>query len=325
MHYLYKITDNLNNKVYIGQSNKETERWRQHKYLARQDEPIQYIQRAIKKYGVENFTYEVIAMCLTQEDADWTETELIKQYDSQNKEFGYNIAPGGDHSWNAGLPSEQQPMYGKHHTEESRKKISESNIGKEMPPHTDEWKQNMSKIMVGRISPMLGKKQSDFFKQTMSKINTGNTYCLGKKLSDETKSKISIGNLGKTLSEETKIKLSIAHTGKKMSKEAREKMSIAQAGKSKGPMSDKTKRKISSANLGKIKSPLSQETKDKISLSNTGHKVSNETRSKIGTANSIKFLPEQIANIQKGELTLEKLAKMYGVGISTIWRIKRKS
>jgi len=93
MHYLYRITDALNNKIYIGQSNKETERWRQHKYLARQNEPVQYIHRAIKKYGVENFTYEVIAQCLTQEDADETEILLIKQYDSRNKDKGYNVAP----------------------------------------------------------------------------------------------------------------------------------------------------------------------------------------------------------------------------------------
>jgi group I intron endonuclease len=150
MHYLYRITDIVNNKIYIGQSNKKTERWRQHKYFARQDEPIQYIHRAMKKYGVDNFIYEVIATCKTQEDADCLEIELIKQYDSQNKECGYNVARGGDHAWNAGLPKDQQPMYGKLHSEESKRKISESNMGKEMPPHTDEWKENMSKIMTDR-------------------------------------------------------------------------------------------------------------------------------------------------------------------------------
>lgn len=149
MHYLYRIMDTLSGKVYIGQSNKENERWRQHKYFARQEEPIQYIHRAMKKYGIENFIYEIIAMCRTQEDADKTEIEIIKQYDSRNKEYGYNVAPGGDHAWNVGLPSELQPMYGKHHTEESRKKISESNMGK-IAPHTEQWKIDMSKKMTGR-------------------------------------------------------------------------------------------------------------------------------------------------------------------------------
>ena len=114
MHYLYRIANTLNNKVYIGQSNKETERWRQHKYFARNPEITgQYIHRAMAKHGIDNFTYEVIATCQTQENADELEIILIKQYDSCNKEFGYNVAPGGDHVWNAGLPKEQQPMYGK--------------------------------------------------------------------------------------------------------------------------------------------------------------------------------------------------------------------
>src|ERR1017187_925056 len=100
MYYLYKIINMLNNKVYIGQSNKEKERWRQHKYYARQEKPIQYIHRAMAKYGIENFAYEVIAACVTQVDTDEIETQLIKQYDSRNKSYGYNIAPGGNASWN---------------------------------------------------------------------------------------------------------------------------------------------------------------------------------------------------------------------------------
>jgi group I intron endonuclease len=144
MYYLYKITNLLSGKVYIGQSTKETERWRQHKYFARK-KPIQYIHLAMAKYGVDNFTYEVIATCTTQENTDETEATLITQYDSRNKDHGYNIDPGGEFAWNRGLQKEQQPMYGKHHSEESKKKISESNMGKIMPPHTDEWKQDMSK------------------------------------------------------------------------------------------------------------------------------------------------------------------------------------
>lgn len=183
MHFLYKITNTIDNKVYIGQSNKENERWRQHKYFARQDEPIQYVHRAMKKYGIENFSYEVIAMCRTQEDADETEKTLIIQYDSQNKENGYNISRGGDLIWNRGLPKEQQPMYGKHHSEESRKKISKSSTGKEMPPHTDEYKENMSRIMTGRI------------------------------LTDEWKKKIGQAHIGMKHSEESKKKMSLSQKG----------------------------------------------------------------------------------------------------------------
>jgi group I intron endonuclease len=199
MYYLYRITDTLNNKVYIGQSNKENERWRQHKWFARQDEPIQYIHRAMAKYGVENFSYEVIAMCQTQEAADETESLLIQQYDSRNKELGYNVAPGGDHAWNAGLPSEQQPMYGKHHTEESKQKISISNTGVKHPKHTDEWKQKSSQLLTGHPVSI----------ETKLKISASQK---GKsRWTDEQKREMSIKRTGRKVSEETKRKMSEAH------------------------------------------------------------------------------------------------------------------
>ncbi len=52
----------------------------------------------MKKYGVANFVYEVITVCLTQDDANYVETQLIKQYDSCNKEKGYNVEEGGNNS-----------------------------------------------------------------------------------------------------------------------------------------------------------------------------------------------------------------------------------
>ena len=144
MHYAYKITNTLDGKVYIGQSNKELERWRQHKYLARQESPLQYVHRAIKKHGVNNFTYEVIATCRTQEDIDYVEELIISQYDSRNVERGYNVAPGGNHAWNAGLPAQEQPMYGRHHSDESKRKMSEAQLGVPKSPHSEKTKQKMS-------------------------------------------------------------------------------------------------------------------------------------------------------------------------------------
>jgi group I intron endonuclease len=164
MHYIYRIVNVLDGKIYIGQSNKEIERWRQHKYFARQENPIQYVHRAMKKYGVDNFVYEIIAVCKTQEDADYIEELVIKQCDSRNKENGYNIALGGNHAWNAGLPVNEQPMYGKHHTKESKKKISDAQLGVPKPLHTEQTKKKMSES--GR-----GKPKSKEWKQKHSGEN----------------------------------------------------------------------------------------------------------------------------------------------------------
>jgi group I intron endonuclease len=137
MHYLYRITNQLNQKVYIGQSN-NSRRWSQHKYFARNPEKTgQYIHRAMAKYGIENFIYEVIATCLIQDDANITEDILIKQYDSRNKEFGYNLNAGG---------------FNGEHSEETKEKIRQATINQiatqghpaQDNKWTDEQKANLS-------------------------------------------------------------------------------------------------------------------------------------------------------------------------------------
>ncbi len=98
MHYMYKITNNINGKVYIGQTMDISKRWGAHKSFARNDDkPRQYIHHAIAKYGSENFIFEAIATCRNQKDADIIEDQLIQQYDSRNKEKGYNLKAGGSH------------------------------------------------------------------------------------------------------------------------------------------------------------------------------------------------------------------------------------
>lgn len=220
MFYLYRITNQLNNKMYIGQSNKEKERWRQHKYFGRNPEKTgQYIHRAMNKYGVENFIYEVIATCCTNEDANETEKQLISQYDSRNPEKGYNVAPGGDSPWNLGLSKELNPLTGIPRSEEIKKKISKGNLGKIMPKHTDEWKSHMSEIMSGRLLPIeqvekiaasnRGKKRSLETKKKLSNSHSGEKHRLfGKHHSEETKEKIAKANTGFKHDEKTKLKMS---------------------------------------------------------------------------------------------------------------------
>lgn len=212
MHYLYSITNALNNKVYIGQSNKEKERWRQHKYFSKH-KPVQYVHFAMSKYGIDNFIYEIIAMCRNQEDADETEMLLIKQYDSRNKEFGYNISPGGDPAWNRGLPKEQQPMYGKKQSKEFCDLMSKIHKGKTVIIST-ETKQKMSEIRKG-------KKHSKEWIEKVANANRGKVHrpetierlrqlSLGRIHTIEAKEKVSRGNKGKKRTDEHKKKYSLA-------------------------------------------------------------------------------------------------------------------
>ncbi len=94
MHYLYKITNLINNKLYIGQTIQPTKRWYDHRNAAAR--PVQIISRAIHKYGAHNFIFEVIATSKTQEDANLIEILLIQQYESHiSTGKGYNTSLGG--------------------------------------------------------------------------------------------------------------------------------------------------------------------------------------------------------------------------------------
>lgn len=89
--YLYKITNNINSKVYVGITNNYKKRWSNHKCGNSKN---MVIAKAIKKYGVENFTFEIIEKNLSLEEVNQKEIEYIKKENSLVP-YGYNVSPGG--------------------------------------------------------------------------------------------------------------------------------------------------------------------------------------------------------------------------------------
>lgn len=87
---IYKITNNINKRCYIGQSINIYKRWNQHKYNSSKSS---IIHLAIKKYGVENFSFEIIEQC-SQKQLNEREVYWINYYNSYNE--GYNLTRGGD-------------------------------------------------------------------------------------------------------------------------------------------------------------------------------------------------------------------------------------
>lgn len=101
-HYIYCITNLINQKKYVGQTNDLKRRWWQHNYL-RRDKRNMYIDKAISKYGNKNFKYEILGETSSQEKADELERYYIKELKTM-KPSGYNILKGGrkQHSaWNS--------------------------------------------------------------------------------------------------------------------------------------------------------------------------------------------------------------------------------
>ena len=93
MYAVYKITNKINNKIYIGSTNDIARRWREHKSHAFNPNCNDYnypLQRAIRKYGLDNFLFEIIQdNFLTRYDAEEFEAKMINYYKS-NQHEGYN-------------------------------------------------------------------------------------------------------------------------------------------------------------------------------------------------------------------------------------------
>ena len=88
---IYKITNILNGKIYIGQSVHPDKRWWEHKNRAKTHYDEFPLHLAISKYGEENFTFEILEWT---KDFDNEEKRLIKKYNSLSPN-GYNISEGG--------------------------------------------------------------------------------------------------------------------------------------------------------------------------------------------------------------------------------------
>lgn len=88
---IYKITNLLNNKIYIGQSIHPEKRWKEHQQHAKACDDNYPIHLAINKYGANNFSFEILEWT---EDYDNEEAKLIQEYNSLVPN-GYNLIEGG--------------------------------------------------------------------------------------------------------------------------------------------------------------------------------------------------------------------------------------
>jgi group I intron endonuclease len=108
MRYLYKISNLINGKVYVGQTYDFAQRKAGHIYASKDLTNERPLYRSMRKHGVESFSFEVIEEC-ADDLVDEREKFWIKHYDSTNLDKGYNLEPGG-----------------KGHTDEGRRKLSEA-------------------------------------------------------------------------------------------------------------------------------------------------------------------------------------------------------
>ena len=166
-NYIYLITNKIDEKIYIGQ----------HQTNNLDDGYMGSglrIKRAIKKYGKENFTKEILAYTDTQEKLDFLEKFYIKKYKALDLNIGYNIAPGGTAGKTYERTSESIAKYKRTIKERYNNFCGENNpmYGKKNP-HTDETKKHISESISGEKNGMFGKHHSIKVKQEQSERMRG--------------------------------------------------------------------------------------------------------------------------------------------------------
>jgi group I intron endonuclease len=190
---IYRVTNTVNGKVYIGKWSHPTpdHRWRLHKSAAKSGSPY-YFHRAIRKYGSDAFKVEVIDRAKTPEELSEMEKQYIASYQSNDPEKGYNMTLGGEghNGWKA---SEAWKQWKSGHS----KKFWADPVyrAKQTKSHQEWWtperrKVNAEQLQLRRASgndprkgtgkgPGTGKKHSVETRALLSALKNKPVRCLG--------------------------------------------------------------------------------------------------------------------------------------------------
>ena len=134
---IYKITNTVNSKAYVGYSSNVESRWEDHK----KGYGSKLVYNAIQKYGLDKFTFEILA-----DDTVDNEDKYIQEYNTMNPN-GYNLVEGG------GLPPSKQGWT------PSTKTLAKRSASLKGIERTDEWRANLSESKSGKNNPRYGIKE----------------------------------------------------------------------------------------------------------------------------------------------------------------------
>lgn len=185
--YIYKTTNMQNGLIYIGQH-----RWNKdsidEKYIGSGSQ----LKKAINEYGKDSFCCEILEWGDSQEELDSKEQRWIKELNTTDVTVGYNVQIGGYRidanyvsvglkRYYSTLTKEQKlqrnPMYGKHHSEETKQLWKERHRGEYK--HSDETKRKRSASLMGR---QFSEETKKLMSQNHSDVSGHNNPMYGKHL-----------------------------------------------------------------------------------------------------------------------------------------------
>lgn len=167
--FIYMTTNLVNGMKYIGQHKGDGT----DNYLGSGDRLVM----AVKKYGRENFERKILCFAENKDELNQLEIEYILIYNAVESDKFYNIAYGGNINPRYG---EDNGMFGRNHSEDSRRKMSTTRQQKLANGEYDyffgdEFKQKMSNVTKGVKNGMYGKHHSEESKRKMSENSKGLT------------------------------------------------------------------------------------------------------------------------------------------------------
>tara|TARA_Y100000034_G_scaffold137029_1_gene218856 strand:+ start:8933 stop:9685 length:753 start_codon:yes stop_codon:yes gene_type:complete len=191
-YLIYVIRNSKNTNCYIGLTSKTVqERFEEHKERGKKLTKQYEIYEAMYSIGIEHFTIEELYCSPDLDHICKMEKHFITKYDSFNN--GYNMNKGGiglfqhtnitkqkmseNNYWRGKNRSGiNNPMYGRKHTEEAKKKIQQSKFGNTFrlgKKHSEETRKKISKATIGRIPYNKGIPMSEETKKKLSESKKG--------------------------------------------------------------------------------------------------------------------------------------------------------
>lgn len=130
-YYIYTIFNSINGKIYVGKTKDPQKRFDKHLKVASYSRAAEkfVVHKAIEKYGKDNFIFSILQIFNNEDGCSSAEKYWIAYFNSNKKEFGYNLTEGGE------------GCSGRVLSEETRAKIREKAIGRK---HSKETLDKMS-------------------------------------------------------------------------------------------------------------------------------------------------------------------------------------
>ena len=159
---IYLATNLVNQMKYVGQTTRTLEQRKSSHLSSARNGSTYYLHRAIRKYGAENFKWDIIYNASSEEELNQKETFYIKEYNTYSQ-YGYNLTEGG------------RGTRGWKHTNETKEKIKQYSIKNDSAKHLKKFVQSEEGRKKNIIDAVGKKLRYEIWKRKSNRNNQAKT------------------------------------------------------------------------------------------------------------------------------------------------------